>query len=211
MRKIHLILPVILLLLASCGGNSPEKAIEEFYTAIKNKDFDKAEELSSKETKSMISLLKAGSNFNVSGTDKFIDKVECITENEIAECDCWFDGSTESIATVAILEDGKWKIDAKATIGKMAGDMFGGLKDLNINGLLEGLKDIDLGDLMKNLGGAVEGNTEQLNEIIKNVDIDEILESVKGMDSTLNISKELLEEKMKEFEEGMEKLDKAKK
>jgi hypothetical protein len=212
MKRIHVLLVVIGLLLASCGGSTPESVVKDFYTAIQDKDFEKAELLSSKETKSMISLLKLGSDFNVSGNTT-IEKVECVTEKEKAECDCWFADSEKTMAIVAIFEDGEWKVDAKATLGKIVGGAFSGLGDMGgiLNGINELTKDGNLNKIVEGFSKKINEGSVDINEIVNSIDVDGLAKSISEMDTSLSKSLDLLKEKGIDIQKAVEELEKAKK
>lgn len=216
MRKIHILLVVVGLLLASCGNPSPESVVKDFYTAIQAKDFEKVELLSSKETKSMISFLKMGSGFKtkISGNTA-IEKVECVTEKEKAECDCWFAESEKTMITVLILEEGEWKVDAKATLGKMMGGLFSGFGNLDLGGMLDGIKELtkdgNLNEMIEGISKQVNEGSIDINEIVNSIDVDELAKSINGMDTSLSKSLDLLKEKVIDVQKVVEELEKAKK
>ena len=214
MKKIFVLFLVTSMFLTSCVKKSPKSVVEEFYTAIQNKDFDKAEALTSEETKSMISFLKTSSNFKVSG-NSLLEKVDCITEDKKSECDCWFENSEKAITTVVILENEEWKVDAKGTLNKMMGDAFSGFKNIDLGGLINGIKDLNKnGEIEKMIDGFskdLEDGTVNLNKIIEDIDLEKISESLNGVDTSLNKTLELLKEKGVDVKKALEELEQEKK
>ena len=70
--------------LAACGGgNAAEKAATEYLNALKNKDFDKAKTLATKETAQNLDMMKSlGTDFGLTE----VKDVKCKVEGDKATC-----------------------------------------------------------------------------------------------------------------------------
>lgn len=191
-------------LLLSCSGNKPETTVHNFFNAISEKDFDKAKSLATEKSKSTLNLLESGIDINF-GEGK-IKNVDCVTENEIATCDCFMEGSDKPVPVSVVQENGEWKVDIQLTAKNMMNNFFEKLNNIDLKGLdLSGidLEKLDIGGIMENIGGNVETGTNKLNEFLKNIDTEKISESLKGLDSTMGETSGSLDELLKKLEEGL--------
>jgi hypothetical protein len=70
--------------LAACGGSNPaEKAATEYLNALKNKDFDKAKTLATKETAQNLDMMKSlGTDFGLTE----VKDVKCTVKENEATC-----------------------------------------------------------------------------------------------------------------------------
>jgi hypothetical protein len=186
-------------LLLSCSGNNPEKTVNDFFTAISDKDFDMAKSLATEKSKSTLDLLESGININFG--DGKLKNVDCVTENEIATCDCFIEGKEKPIPVTVVKENGEWKVDIQLTAKNMMNNFLDKLNGLDLSGI--DLKNIDVEGIMENIGGSVEAGTNKLNEFLKNIDADKVSETLKGLDSNMGETSGNIEELLKKIEEGM--------
>jgi hypothetical protein len=203
MRIVKLIGLLSITLLLSCSGNNPEKTVNDFFTAISDKDFDKAKSLATEKSKSTINLLESG--IDISFSEEKLKNVDCVTENEIATCDCFMEGNEKPIPVTVVKEDGEWKVDIQLTAKNMMNNFLDKLNGLDLSGL--DLKNIDIEGIMENIGGSVETGTNKLNEFLKNIDTDKVSETLKGLDSNMGETSGNIEELLKKIEEGMGKTE----
>ena len=204
MRIIKLLGILSISLLLSCSGNKPETTVNDFFTAISAKDFDKAKSLATKKSTSTLNLLESGIDINF-GEGK-VKNVDCITENEIATCDCFMEGSEKPVPVSVVKEDGEWRVDIQLTAKNMMNNFFDKLNGIDLSGLdLSGidLEKLDLEGIMENIGGSVETGTNKLNEFLKNIDTEKISETLKGLDSNMRETSGSIEELIKSFEKEM--------
>ncbi len=191
MRLIKLITIASIALLFSCGNsNTPEKTVREFYKAIKAKDYQKAKELSSEKSKSIIGMMGESISLNFEGGE--IKNIDCVTEDNISNCDCFLEGKEKPIPVSLVKQNDAWKVDLQSSV------MNG------LDNLLNGFKDVDVNGLMEQFGGLIKENSDKINEVIDNIDPEEVSKLIKGADSSLNITKENIEELMEAVEKNVE-------
>lgn len=109
-------------ILASCGGgNTPEKAANEFLTAVKAGDKAKYDLVSTEDTKNML----ANGGFKIAE----VKDVKCSTLSDTtATCTyCCEEGKTESSTMNLVKRADKWLVDMK----KEGGDMSAFTEALN--------------------------------------------------------------------------------
>ncbi|MEN8927764.1 MAG: hypothetical protein ABF258_03785 [Flavobacteriales bacterium] len=200
--KIFGVLAITILL--SCSGNRPETTITDFFEAIKEKDFTKVKSLATEKSKSTLSLLESGVDVSL-GNGK-VNSVDCVTEGEIATCDCFMEGNEKPVPVSVVKENGEWKVDIQLTAKNMMNNIFDKLNDIDLSGLnLDGidLENLDVEGIMENLGGSVEAGTNKINEFIKNIDADKISETLKGLDSNMGETSGNIENLLNQIKEGM--------
>ncbi|MGB1040477.1 MAG: hypothetical protein ACPGVD_06370 [Flavobacteriales bacterium] len=199
MRGLKIIGVLFVFAFTSCtNSNTPENVIEQFYKAVKAEDYDKAKTFLSASSKKTADLLSGNMEVTLGGLD--LKNVDCITKGLTSDCDCFVEGKDKPIAISVLKESGEWKIDIKES-----------LMD-NLNGLLDNfnidLKNVDVNGLLDVGQKLIEGNTEKLNELIENTDTDKVIESLNAIDTSLNITKENVEEFMQKIQDGLNKENK---
>ena len=191
MRLVKLITLASLALMFSCGSNNtPEKTIEEFFLAVKENNFDKAKEYVTEDSRKAMDML--GDNLQVSLGGTELNSVDCVTENTSSNCDCFLEGKDTPLPASLVKNNGKWEIDLKASV--MSG----------FDNLLDGLKDIDLNGLINKLGEGIGESSEGLNDLIKSIDPETVKEFTEGLDSNLDKLGESIEELTKHLEKNQE-------
>ena len=195
-------------LMLSCTGNKPEKTVNDFFAALSNKDFEMAKSLATTKSQTTLNLLESG--MEVSFGEGKLTNVDCVTENEIATCDCFMEGKEKPVPVTVVQENGEWKVDIQLTAKNMMNNFFDKLNgidmsDLDLSGL--DLENLDVEEIMKNIGGNVEEGTNQINDFIKNLDADKISESLKGIDSSLGETSGSLEDLINQIQDGMGKAE----
>lgn len=199
MRIVKFIGLLSITFLLSCSGNKPETTVNDFFAAISDKDFDKAKSLATEKSKSTLNFLESG--IEISFGDGILKNIDCVTENEIATCDCFMEGKEKPIPLTVVQENGEWKVDVQLTTKNMMNNFLDKLNVLDLSGI--DLKNLDIKGVLKNIGGSVETGTNKLNEFLKNIDTDKISKTLKGLDSNLEETSGNIEELLKKFEEGM--------
>ncbi len=119
MKNILKTLAVLLtvIFMASCGSSDDPKGVaEDFLKALGKQDYEKAKELSTEKTKSMLTLIEsmakmAKENGEVAEPDKMPDfeMGKCEVDGDKAVCHYTADGKEEKINLVKV--DGDWKVD----------------------------------------------------------------------------------------------------
>ncbi len=193
MRVIHFISIALLLVLFSCGGKSPETAIKGFYSAVKANDIEKAKSFTTSNSHTYLNMMNAGVDINLG--DGKIENIDCIVENNEAECDCFFEGNQKPVPVSVLMENGEWKVDFQNT----AKDMMDNVLD-NFN-----LKDIDLNSIMEKFGNGADISTDKINELINNIDVDKVVETLNGLDSNMTETGGSLEKLINQVKEGLDK------
>lgn len=190
MKVIQFISIGFILLLFSCGGKSPETAIKGFYAAIKAKDIEKAKTFTTQDSHSVLDMMNSA--MDISFGEGKIENIDCVIENEEANCDCFFEGNQKPVPVVVLKENNEWKVDFQSTAQDMMNNVLDNFKNIDINGLLEKFGD------GANLG------TEKINELIKNIDVDKVVETINGLDSNVTKTSGNLEGLINQFKEGMD-------
>ncbi|MFQ3336290.1 MAG: hypothetical protein ACI9E3_000292 [Flavobacteriales bacterium] len=137
----------------------------------------------------------------ISFGDGILKNIDCVTENEIATCDCFMEGKEKPIPLTVVQENGEWKVDVQLTTKNMMNNFLDKLNVLDLSGI--DLKNLDVKGVLKNIGGSVETGTNKLNEFLKNIDTDEISKTLKGLDSDMGETSGNIEELLKKIEEVM--------
>ena len=121
MRKFAIAIALLsTLVLASCGGNTPEDAAKGFMTALIKGDVDKAKELSTEKSHKIVGLIAAMTASQADSQSEeqkkkmeetlaALDKIKCEVDGDTAKCAP--EGENKKIDLVK--EDGKWKVDFK--------------------------------------------------------------------------------------------------
>ena len=199
MRGLKIIGVLFVFAFTSCtNSNTPENVIEQFYKAVKADDYDKAKTFLSASSKKTADLISGDMEVTLGGLD--LKNVDCITEGMSSDCDCFVEGKEKPVAISVLKENGEWKIDIKESLMDNLNGLFDNfnidLKNVDVNGLLDAGKKL------------IEGNSEKVNELIKNIDPEKVIESLKSIDSNIDVTKENVEEFMKIVEDGLNKENK---
>lgn len=206
MRIIKFLGLLSITLIISCSGNKPENTITNFFDALSKKDFETAKSLATAKSQTTLNLLESG--IDVSFGEGKLNNVDCVTETEIATCDCFLDGKDKPIPVSVVKENGEWKVDIQLTAKNMMNNLFDKLNGLDLSGIdLSGidLENLDVEGIMENIGGSVETSTDKINDFIKNLDTDKITETLKGLDSNMGETSGNLENLINQITEGMGK------
>lgn len=174
---------------ACSNPNRPEKVAEEFVLAVKNKDVAKAKSLATKKSHSMLNLV--GENLELTLTNGTLSVVDCVTEGEVSECDCFFEQDSKPLPLSLKKEEDKWKVDIQSSALNVFDDLLDNFKQIDLNGLLD------------KVGEGVDLGSEKLNEAIENIDIDKAVEALKVMDSSVTISDEKVEGLIEQFSKSL--------
>ena len=193
MRVIHFISITFLLVLFSCGGKSPETAIKGFYSAMKVNDIDKAKSFTTSSSHSYLNMINSG--MDISLGDGEIENIDCVIENDEAECDCFFEGNQKPVPVSVLMENGEWKVDFQTTA-----------KDMMYN-VLDKFKDIDLNSLMEKFGDVADISSDKINELINNIDVDKVVETISGLNSNMTETGGSLEKLINQVKEGLNKIE----
>ena len=207
MQIIKIIGFVFLLGLVSCtNSNTPENVVKEFYEAVKAEDYDKARTFASKDSKKFMTMMSKGMELSIGGTE--LSNVDCTTDGESSDCDCFFEGQEKPFPVSVIKEDGNWKVDFKGSAMNMLDGLMDGFKDLDIdlNGLMDNFKDVDLNGLLDVGQKLIQNNSEAINELIKSTNTDSIVESLNAMDTSLNLTKDNVNEFIEKIQKGLEEV-----
>jgi hypothetical protein len=168
MRK--LIFPAALFFIAtafvSCsGGNSPEKVVSEFITAISDRNWDAAKELSTAESESMIDMVKGFADMVPDTAAAFnfeVVKEKTMVEDESASVTIRDENSNEMAYKLKKI-DGAWKVDftMEALMGDMPDDI-----------------DMTLDDAMESMDETMEGMKESVDEVMDGMkeSVDEVMD-----------------------------------
>ena len=160
MRK--LIFPAVLLMIAtafvSCsGGNSPEKVVSEFITAISDRDWESAKELSTPESESMIDMVKGFADMVPDTATAFnfeVVKEKSMIEDEAASITIRDENSNEMAYKLKKIE-GAWKVDF--TMEALMGDMQDELTIDDAMETMEETMDDTMEDIQESLDEALDG------------------------------------------------------
>lgn len=193
MRVIHFISITFFLVLFSCGGKSPETAIKGFYSAMKVNDIDKAKSYTTSSSHSYLNMINSG--MDISLGDGEIENIDCVIENDEAECDCFFEGNQKPVPVSVLMENGEWKVDFQTTA-----------KDMMYN-VLDKFKDIDLNSLMEKFGDGADISSDKINELINNIDVDKVVETISGLNSNMTETGGSLEKLINQVKEGLNKIE----
>ena len=189
MRVIHFISITFLLVLFSCGGKSPETAIKGFYSAMKVNDIDKAKSYTTSSSHSYLNMINSG--MDISLGDGEIENIDCVIENDEAECDCFFEGNQKPVPVSVLMENGDFQTTAK---------------DMMYN-VLDKFKDIDLNSLMEKFGDGADISSDKINELINNIDVDKVVETISGLNSNMTETGGSLEKLINQVKEGLNKIE----
>ncbi len=190
-RLKHIKFLIIGFLFACTNTNSPENVSNEFYKAIQNKDVLKAKALATKKSKSMLDLV--GDNLNLGLENGEITTIDCVTENDESNCDCFIEGKSKPLPLSLIRENGEWKVDLQSSAVNVLDNLLDKVKGIDFNGLLE------------KLGEGIDTSSEGINELIESIDVDEVIESLDKMDSTVLKTDEKIESLLEQFANGLKK------
>lgn len=110
MKRILYLIPLVALMAACKGGNNPEKAATDFLTAVKEKKWDRALELSTKAYQSEVTFGRDFYPDSVFVTE--IKDLKCTVNGETAECTfcCLKNGNASDTKVKLVKEDKKWKV-----------------------------------------------------------------------------------------------------
>lgn len=144
------------LVLTSCGGGGPEGVVKEFFAALNSQDYDKAKSLSTDDTDKVIDLMSKAP----SGDKKEITKVECKTEGDVADCECWAEGEEETEKVTVKKVDGAWKVHMSKS--DMMNDAMNAMGDIDMDGAMDQLNN-GL-DQLDNISDQVTEGIDELNK-----------------------------------------------
>ncbi len=101
---------VIPLLFVSCGGNDPEAVAEEFLTHLSNQEWSEAQQLMTKETAPMMSMIQEMAEMSGEKMElpSDFEIVGCEVDGETAVCTYTVDDGTETLNLIK--EKGEWKV-----------------------------------------------------------------------------------------------------
>lgn len=155
------------ILLASCGGNGPEKVVKEFFTALKEKNFDKAKSLATTESATVIDLMAKVPDMGGDSDDAKLEKVDCEVSGETATCNCYEKGNDKAEKMKLKKVDGNWKVSMSKA--DMAGEAMNGLGDLDMNDAMntvnQGLEQLDgAGDKVNDALNQLENMGDELKD-----------------------------------------------
>gem|GEM_PF-3334594 len=187
----HLYFFLLLIIVGCSNPNKPEKVVQEFYLAVKNKDIAKAKSLATNKSQSMLDLV--GENLELTLKNGKITAVDCITEGEVSECDCFFEQDSKPLPLSLKKENDLWKLDIQSSAANALDDLLDNFKEINLNGLLD------------KVGEGVNLSTEGINELIEKMDIDKAVEALEGIDSAVGVSDKKLEGLIEQFSKSLKK------
>ena len=187
----HLYFFLLLIIVGCSNPNKPEKVVQEFYLAVKNKDIAKAKSLATNKSQSMLDLV--GENLELTLKNGKITAVDCITEGEVSECDCFFEQDSKPLPLSLKKENDLWKLDIQSSAANALEDLLDNFKEINLNGLLD------------KVGEGVNLSTEGINELIEKMDIDKAVEALEGIDSAVGVSDKKLEGLIEQFSKSLKK------
>ncbi len=165
--------------LFACKGpaQDPADAAKGFYEAIAKKDFDKAKQLATKDSKTMLDLIKSmdemGGNIKVSYEDMEKMKTAIYTtdkmEGDMATVRVKI-GNDENIVKLK-KEDGLWKValdkeSLKETIGESGQESVGEIQDA--------LKNV--GKELENIDDSISDALQQAGEVLKSDSLKQALD-----------------------------------
>ena len=101
------------LLIAACGSveQDPEEVAESYLNYLNNKEYDKAKELGTENTRKMIDKFEFFGALNgaVGSGRAIIENIKCIVDGDKAICSFTADGESKEMILVRV--DGKWLVD----------------------------------------------------------------------------------------------------
>lgn len=147
------------LFLASCGGaDTPEVVVKNFFDAIKAKDMDKAKSFATVESEKMIDMMAMG-------PAKEITKVECKTEGETADCECWAKDEEETQKVAVKKVDGAWKVNMSK--GDQMNDAMNTMGDISTDAVTEGIESAT--EMIEEGAEMIEEGAEAVEEVKEKV------------------------------------------
>lgn len=192
MNRLKYIAFLFLGLFFACSNpNSPENVAKEFYEAIQNKDGAKAKLLVTEKSKSIMNLV--GKNLNLTLKNGKINAVDCVTENEVSNCDCFIEGDSKPFPLSLLMENGVWKVDVQNSAVNALDNLLDKFNGIDFNGILE------------KVGEKIDVNSEGINELIEKIDLDKALETIEGMDSSVLKTDKNIENLIEQFTSGLKK------
>jgi hypothetical protein len=184
MKKVlSLFLALSALILFSCSGsnsNDPKKVAKEFYEALGKKEYDKATALATKESKTLIDLIKSmselGNSLKITGENEEEAKIEkavysdAIIDGDKATVKVTVDGEENLIKLKK--EDGVWKVALdKDSIKESASEKSGMDLDEVQGSMNEALNRVE------NLPmDSIKMAIDKANELIKGDSLKQVLE-----------------------------------
>jgi hypothetical protein len=109
------VLAVVILAINACGSktDTPEAVAEKFLNHLNKKEYAKAKELGTDQTKEYLATLESFDSFGGDQAKKEvkIENMKCTTTDDKANCTYLGDGKEETIDLVK--KDGKWLVDMK--------------------------------------------------------------------------------------------------
>ena len=185
----HIPFLLFLALWACSNPNSPESVAKEFYQAIQNKDIAKAKTLATEKSQAMLNIV--GKNIELTLKNGKITNVDCVTENELSNCDCFIEGDSKPMPLSLLMEEGAWKVDIQSSAVNALDD------------LLDTFKDIDFKGILKKVEEGIDKSGDEMNELIEKIDIDEALNVLKDMDSSVLTTDNNIESLIEKFSKGL--------
>lgn len=179
------------LFFACSNPNSPESVAKEFFTAIQNSEGEKARLLVTEKSKSMIDLV--GENLNLTIDNEEITAVDCVTDNEISNCDCFTEGNLKPMPLSLIKENGEWKVDIQSSAVNALDNLLDKFKGIDVNGILE------------KVGEGIDISSEGINEFIESIEVDQAIKTIEEMDSSVFKSDKNIESLIEQFANGLKK------
>ena len=180
-----------MLVLAACGGGSgsPKGVAEDFFKAMQKQDFEQMEKLSTKESKSLIGMMKMGMSMSSINKDS-LEKEAAKGKIEAGEAKIEGDNATVPLT----LSDGKGKsekIDVRLKKEEGAWKVA-----FDKNSLMQ------MGSEKMKEKGASEDEMKQAEDAMKMLDSD----SLKGL---VDSASKAMKEGSKQLEEASKKLEEA--
>lgn len=185
----HVKFLILGILFACSNPNSPENISKEFYEAVQNKDLALAKELVTEESKTMMDLV--GDNLNLTLKNGNITNVDCVTENDVSNCDCFIEGHSKPMPLSLLKEEGAWKVDIQSSAVNALDNLLDKFKDIDVNGILE------------KVGNSIDVSSKGINELIDKIDVDKVLETIEGMDSAVLKTDKSIESLIDQFAKGL--------
>ncbi len=179
------------LFFACSNPNSPESVAKEFFTAIQNSEGEKARLLVTEKSKSMIDLV--GENLNLTIDNEEITAVDCVTDNEISNCDCFTEGNLKPMPLSLIKENGEWKVDIQSSAVNALDNLLDKFKGIDVNGILE------------KVGEGIDISSEGINEFIESIEVDQAIKTIEEMDSSVFKTDKNIESLIEQFANGLKK------
>ena len=111
--KLSFVAILISFLVVACGTmtSGPEDVAEKYLFYLNNKDFDKAKDLCTEQSREMLEKFEQLGNLNgkVKTGEILIENIKCVINDDKAVCSFTADGETKEMLMVKV--DGQWLID----------------------------------------------------------------------------------------------------